>query len=114
MSRAPAHVLLSEVEASPGEAGPNSRVICIERPSGTGYVVEYMFSPDNHFVGTIGLRVEPGAPGSDITFRRPSGALPLVYYNAVEETVFSTLREGLLGWQEEACHVTLTDTAYDR
>jgi len=91
-----------------------SRIICVERPVGAGHAVERMGEPANPFVATVGLRVDPGPPGSEIAFRRPFGAMPLAFYNAIEETVTATLREGLWGWQVAACAVTLTDTAFDR
>jgi ribosomal protection tetracycline resistance protein len=89
----------------------SSRIICIERPIGTGWTLEPM-GGENPFVAAVGIRVEPGPAGSDVTFRRPSGALPLAFYVAIEETVYKTLREGLRGWQVEQVLVTVTETAY--
>ena len=88
-----------------------SRVVCIERPAGSGSAVEYIGAPDNPFLATIGLRVEPGALGSGIAFERPAGALDLSFYRAIEETVYETLHEGLHAWAVTDCHVTVTDTA---
>jgi ribosomal protection tetracycline resistance protein len=89
----------------------SSRIICIERPIGTGWTLETM-GWENPFVAAVGIRVEPGPAGSGVTFRRPSGALPLAFYVAIEETVYKTLREGLLGWNVEQILVTVTETAY--
>lgn len=89
-----------------------SRVVCIERPAGTGSAIEHIGAADNPFVGTVGLRVEPGEPDSGIVFCRPSGALPLAFYAAIEETVHETLQEGLRGWEVRDIRVTLTETAY--
>jgi len=89
-----------------------SRVVCVERPSGTGYAVEHMGEPGNPFVATVGIRVEPGGPDSGVAFTRPSGALPLAFYGAIEETVRETLGEGLCGWEVRDIRVTLTETAY--
>lgn len=88
-----------------------SHVVCIETPAGSGWAIEHIGAPDNPFLATIGLRVEPGALGSGITFDRPSGALDLSFYRAIEETVHETLREGLHAWAVTDCHVTITDTA---
>ena len=88
-----------------------SQVVCIEVPIGEGWAVEHIGATDNPFLATVGLRVEPGEPGSGITFRRPSGALDLSFYRAVEETVHETLTEGLRGWGVTDCRVSLTDTA---
>ncbi|MEJ7837638.1 MAG: translation factor GTPase family protein, partial [Thermomicrobiales bacterium] len=88
-----------------------SQVICIERPSGIGSAYEEMGS-GNPFAAGLWLRIEPGNPGSGVTFRRPSGALPLAFYVAIEETVYLTLQEGLRGWQVDDVVVTVTQTAY--
>jgi len=88
-----------------------SQVVCIETVVGTGWAVEWIDSPDNPFVATVGIRVERGEPGSGIGFRRPSGALDLAFYRAIEETVYETLAEGLRGWAVTDCRVTVTDTA---
>jgi ribosomal protection tetracycline resistance protein len=89
----------------------NSRIICIERPVVTGFAQELM-GETSPFVGSLGIRVEPGAPGSGITFSRPSGALPLAFYVAIEETVYQQLREGLRAWQVDDIAVTVTMTEY--
>ncbi|MGC4105210.1 MAG: TetM/TetW/TetO/TetS family tetracycline resistance ribosomal protection protein [Thermomicrobiales bacterium] len=89
-----------------------SRVVCVERPIGTGYAIEHVGAPGNPFAGTVGIRVEPGELDSGIVFRRPSGALPLAFYVAIEETISETLREGLHGWEVRDIRVTLTETAY--
>jgi ribosomal protection tetracycline resistance protein len=89
----------------------SSRIICIERPIGTGWTLEPM-GGENPFDAGVGIRVEPGPAGTGVTFRRPSGALPLAFYVAIEDTVYKTLREGLRGWNVEQILVTVTETAY--
>lgn len=87
-----------------------------ERPVGVGTAVEEMDprrqTPD--FWATVGLRVEPGAPGSGVTFRREVqlGALPAAFDRAIEETVYATLGQGLYGWPVTDCAVTLTRTGF--
>ncbi|NUR71122.1 MAG: TetM/TetW/TetO/TetS family tetracycline resistance ribosomal protection protein, partial [Hamadaea sp.] len=94
-------------------------MICAERVTGVGTAVEHIFH--NPFLATVGLRVEPGTPGSGITFRLdvPVEAMPLYVYKAVdvfrdalEQTVRETLQQGLRGWPVDDCVVTLTDCAY--
>ena len=34
--------------------------------------------------------------------------MPLAFYRAIEETIYATLDEGLLGWPVPDCEVTLT------
>jgi ribosomal protection tetracycline resistance protein len=91
-----------------------STVICIERPVGAGEAAEFIDTPPNPFLATVGLRVRPGAVGSGVTFRLgiELGALPLAFLKAIEETVRLTLRQGLRGWQVTNVEVTLTRSGY--
>lgn len=88
--------------------------ICIERPVGTGTAVELIGADPNPFLATVGLRVEPGPPGSGITFELEVelGSMPYSFFKAVEETVHETLRQGLHGWQVVDCAVTMTHSGY--
>ncbi|MGI8406263.1 MAG: GTP-binding protein, partial [Thermomicrobiales bacterium] len=89
-----------------------SQIVCIERLTGSGYAIEYMGQEGNPFVGTVGMRVDPGSLESGITFHRPSGALPLAFYKAIEDVVYETLQKGLWGWKVCDIVVTVTETAY--
>ena len=91
-----------------------STVICIERPAGTGEEAEFIGTPPNPFLATVGLRVRPGAAGSGVTFRLgiELGALPPAFLKAIEETVRLTLRQGLHGWQVTDTEITLTRSGY--
>jgi ribosomal protection tetracycline resistance protein len=89
-----------------------SQAICVEHPTGCGEASEIIGHPANPFAAGLALRIEPGAQGSGVAFHRPSGALPLAFYKAIEETVYETLTEGLHGWQVTDCVVTVTYTAY--
>jgi ribosomal protection tetracycline resistance protein len=71
---------------------------------------------------TIGLRIEPGQPGSGIVFRlgnMPSRLLPLyIYKNSgnfaehMRQYVTDTLQHGLHGLEVTDCIVTMTDCDY--
>jgi len=89
-------------------------VICIERPGGCGAAVDRIGAPENPFLATVGLRVEPARPGAGLSFRLgiELGALPLSFLRAVEDTVPATLRQGLRGWQVTDAAVTLTHSGY--
>jgi ribosomal protection tetracycline resistance protein len=89
-------------------------VICIERPVGCGAAVDRIGAPENPFLATVGLRVEPAPPGAGLSFRLgiELGALPLSFLRAVEDTVPATLRQGLRGWQVTDAAVTLTHSGY--
>ena len=91
-----------------------TRVVCIEKPIGRGQALEVMGKDGNPFVATIGLRVEPGQPGSGITYALEVhlGSLPLPLHRAIEETIFETLQQGLYGWEVTDIAVTLTHSGY--
>jgi ribosomal protection tetracycline resistance protein len=90
-----------------------STVICVERPVGTGAAVEFIAKVPNPFLATVGLRVAPSqAPGVAFGLGVELGSMPLAFFNAVEETVHETLREGLHGWQVEGVAVTMTHSGY--
>jgi ribosomal protection tetracycline resistance protein len=88
--------------------------ICIERLAGTGAAVEVIGVPPNPFQAGVGLRAEPGPPGSGVQFRLgiELGSLPLAFLRAVEAAVRETLRQGLHGWAVADCAVTLTESGY--
>ncbi|MEV4544451.1 translation factor GTPase family protein [Micromonospora echinaurantiaca] len=86
----------------------------VERVVGVGAAVEFIGVPPNPFLATVGLRVEPGPPGSGTTFRLgvELGSMPPAFFAAVEETVHETLRQGPHGWQVLDCLVTMTHSGY--
>jgi ribosomal protection tetracycline resistance protein len=89
--------------------------ICIEQVVGTGEAVTTKDAEDNPFLAGIGLRIEPGPPGSGIAYARDGlvlGTMPPAFFTAVEDTVRATLAQGLYGWQVADCRVTLTHTGY--
>ncbi|HEY3868489.1 MAG TPA: translation factor GTPase family protein [Actinocrinis sp.] len=88
--------------------------ICVERVVGVGKAEERIKQGDNPFLAGIGLRVEPGGPGTGVRFgyEIELGSLPFSFHKAVEETVHATLREGLHGWQVRDVQVTLTYSHY--
>ena len=91
-----------------------STTICVERPSGTGAAAEFMGDGANPFRATVGLRVDPAAAGSGVTFRPEIelGALTSAFMKAIEETVRQTLTQGLSGWQVTDVAVALTHSGY--
>ena len=89
--------------------------ICIEQVVGTGEAVTTKDAEDNPFLAGVGLRIEPGPPGSGIAYARDGfvlGTMPAAFFTAVEDTVRATLAQGLYGWQVTDCRVTLTQTGY--
>jgi ribosomal protection tetracycline resistance protein len=92
----------------------DTRVVCIEKPYGTGQALDVMGGDGNPFVATIGLRVEPGRLGSGVSYRLEVqlGSLPLPLHRAIEETVYETLQQGLYGWEVTDIAVILTHSGY--
>ena len=86
--------------------------VYFERPAGTGYAI-YKLNPktDNDFWATIGLRIEPDKHGRGNTYIREAqlGRMPTGFYNLIEDTVYTTLEQGLYGWPVTDCSIFLTD-----
>ncbi|MFD8572131.1 tetracycline resistance ribosomal protection protein Otr(A) [Streptomyces sp. NPDC059639] len=94
-----------------------SRIRCVERPVGTGEDVEEMGRRSTTGLpATVGLRVEPGPPGSGrvFTYETELGALPRAFHQAVADTARATLASGgPHGWPVTDCHVTLIRSGFD-
>jgi ribosomal protection tetracycline resistance protein len=88
--------------------------ICVERPAGSGSAFEIIAKEPNPFLATVGLRVDPAPVGSGVAFRLEVelGSMPYAFFKAVEETVRTTLQQGLHGWQVPDCAVTMTHSGY--
>jgi ribosomal protection tetracycline resistance protein len=91
-----------------------STTICVERPGGTGAAAEFLGAGPNPFLATIGLRVEPGPPGSGIRFgiEAEPGSMPLAFFRATEDTLRETLQQGLHGWSVIDAAITMTHSGY--
>ncbi|MCO1659459.1 elongation factor G [Pseudonocardia humida] len=88
--------------------------LCVERVVGTGEAAEVIDTGANPFLATVGLRVEPGEPGSGVRFdlEVELGSMPPAFFTAVRDGVTATLRRGLRGWQVGDCVVTMTRSGY--
>jgi ribosomal protection tetracycline resistance protein len=88
--------------------------ICVERVVGRGAAVELIDVDPNPFLATVGLAVEGGPVGSGVSFELAveRGSMPAAFFIAVEETVRSTLQQGLYGWAVPDCVVTMTHSGY--
>ncbi|MEV6646075.1 translation factor GTPase family protein [Amycolatopsis sp. NPDC051371] len=89
-----------------------TRTLYVEKPVGRGEAVEEL-DPEQrlYFFATVGLRVAPG-PGVTFGLSVELGSLPLAFHKAIEETVHTTLEQGLYGWEVLDVAVTLTHTAF--
>jgi ribosomal protection tetracycline resistance protein len=92
-----------------------TRAIHIERPLRTVAALHEMgpWQQTPH-IATVGLRLEPGEPGSGLHYglEVERGSLTRALRNAVEETVHKVLKRGLYGWAVTDCRVLLTATGY--
>jgi ribosomal protection tetracycline resistance protein len=95
--------------------------ICIERPLGTGYAVQFLQEENNPTSATVGLHIEPGQPGSGVVFRLDvhPRLVPLhIYKNGsnftehMKQYICDTLQYGLQGLEVTDCIVTMTDCDY--
>ncbi|MGD3108227.1 tetracycline resistance ribosomal protection protein Otr(A) [Streptomyces sp. YGL11-2] len=92
-----------------------SRVVCFERPCGTGEACHEIARRGHTGPwATVGLRVEPGPRGSGPVFAYETelGALPHGFHQAVEETALATLRRGPRGLAVTDCRVVLTRSGF--
>jgi ribosomal protection tetracycline resistance protein len=96
-------------------------VIHVERLAGTGKAVEFIQSGTHPFLATLGLRVDPGPPGSGVVVRLDVDIrlVPLYVYKTTDvfaemmtQYAAHALREGLHGWPVDDCLVTVTDCGY--
>ena len=108
--------------------------VCIERPARIGDADEVIRAKSNAnimgrssplstnpFMASLGLRIEPAAPGSGIGYRQEvePRLIPLFLFKTgeafasqMETYVREALAEGLAGWQVTDCVVTMTDCGY--
>ncbi|MBR7836873.1 TetM/TetW/TetO/TetS family tetracycline resistance ribosomal protection protein, partial [Actinospica durhamensis] len=92
-----------------------SRTVYIERVARTASWVQERRVEERIFdFATVGLRVDPGAPGSGVGYglEVELGGLPLSFHTAIEESVRRTLLTGPRGWEVTDCRVTVIDTAF--
>jgi ribosomal protection tetracycline resistance protein len=99
----------------------DTTALCVERPAGVGTALERLNTPSNPHHATIGLRIEPAAPGSGIELRVrvDHRRIPLYVYKtselfvaAMNEYVRDALRAGPTGWPVTDCVITMTDCGY--
>ncbi|THV30894.1 elongation factor G [Glycomyces paridis] len=92
-----------------------TRAIHVERPVTTAEALHEMGPwQQTPNLATVGLRMEPGEPGSGVDYglEVERGSLTRALRNAVEEAVFEYLRRGPYGWAVTDCRVRLTATGY--
>lgn len=91
----------------------DTNILYKEVPIGRGEYLIEKEHPENPFYATIGLSVEPtDQAGITYVVKTEWGALPLPFHNAIRETVYKTLQQGLFGWRVENILVTLTEVKY--
>jgi ribosomal protection tetracycline resistance protein len=96
-------------------------VLHVERLRRTGEAVLRLNTEENAYQATIGLRLDPGPPGSGLRFvsQVPARDMPLYLYKsaemftaAIERHVREELAHGRYGWVVTDCVVTLVEAAY--
>ena len=99
----------------------DAAVLHVERPRGRGEAVIRLNTDENPHQATIGLRIQPGPPGSGVRFETdaPAKDMPLYLFGSaeafgasVEKHVRRALARGGYGWAVTDCLVTLTECAY--
>ena len=96
-------------------------VICVERPAGRGSAALRMGADDQRFGVTLGVTVEPTAPGTgvELVIAAARQGLPLHVYSTVEGLHAALLgyldvplAAGPYGWQVTDIRVTVTESGY--
>jgi ribosomal protection tetracycline resistance protein len=96
-------------------------VICVERPAGIGEAALRMGEPGHLYGATLGVTVEPTAPGAgvELVLTAPRTTLPLHIYSTVEgfrealrRYLDKPLAAGPYGWQVTDIRVTVTESGY--
>jgi ribosomal protection tetracycline resistance protein len=99
----------------------DASVLHVERPRRAGEAVVRLNTDANPYQATIGLRIEPGPPGSGLRFviDAPAHDMPLYLFRsvegfglAVEAHVRRELARGRYGWEVTDAVVTLVEVAY--
>ncbi|MEV0890140.1 translation factor GTPase family protein [Promicromonospora sp. NPDC050262] len=85
-----------------------------ERLVGSGHALEIKKQNGNEFHATIGLRVEPAAPGSGVRFELECerGSMPPAFFDATEDTVRRSLARGPLRFPVPDARVVMTHSGY--
>jgi ribosomal protection tetracycline resistance protein len=96
-------------------------VICVERPARAGRAVLRMGEGDHLHHYTLGVTVEPAAPGAGVQLiiAAPRSTLPLHVYSTVEDFADTVrghldepLKAGPHGWQVTDLTVTVVESGY--
>jgi ribosomal protection tetracycline resistance protein len=99
----------------------DATVVHVERPRRVGEAIEVLNTETNPYHATVGLRIDPGPPGSGLRFRTdvPAEDVPLYLFkshegfrHSIEQHVRGALVAGLYGWQVTDCLVTLNRIGY--
>lgn len=86
-----------------------------ETPEKSGEAMALFNQYLNPFRAEVGIRVEPLDEGEGLQYNSqvPTGSLPKTFQNAVEEAVYNTCKQGLLGWEVTDLKVILFHGKFD-
>jgi len=96
-------------------------VLHVERPRSAAVAAEALHAETNPYSAGLGLRIEPGPPGSGgrVELDVPAKVIPLYAYKSVggftevmARHVRAALARGLRGWEVTDCVVTVVECAY--
>ncbi len=88
-----------------------------ETPLGIGTAFTKMWDSENHnpYAAAVGIRIEPAPRGSGLQYisEVSTGDLLQTFQNAVEEAVYETAKQGLMGWEVTDIKVTFTQGEFN-
>ncbi|QSX06745.1 TetM/TetW/TetO/TetS family tetracycline resistance ribosomal protection protein [Sedimentibacter sp. zth1] len=93
----------------------NTQTIYKETPVSSGEAIMYFRKYPNIYNATIQLRVEPLPLGEGIKYKSEvtAGFIPKSFLQAIKDSVYTTCKHGLYGWQLTDMLITLFYTEYD-
>lgn len=92
----------------------DAEIIYKETPEKAGTAITRIWEKGSFFAAGVGLKVEPIERGKGVIYisEITTGYLPKIFQNAIEEAVYDTLKQGLLGWEITDIKVTLNYGAF--
>ncbi|WP_234124402.1 translation factor GTPase family protein [Clostridium hydrogenum] len=93
----------------------DASIIYKETPAKEGVAITRIWEKGSFFAAGVGLKVEPIERGKGVVYvsEITTGYLPRTFQNAIEEAVYDTLKQGLLGWEVTDIKITLNYGVFD-
>lgn len=88
-------------------------IIYKEMPLSMGSYSLNMYTEENPFPATVGIRVEPNDMGLVIDSEVSTGHLPQTFQNGIHDGIMRSVKEGLKGWEITNARVTIIEGGFN-